>query len=109
MHFAYQSFEWKNNAKDKAAVICIIIGFRNKNNDDKYLFKGEYKKKVKNINPYLFEGETIFISKRKKSISNFPIMQLGNMPYDGGYLHLSIDEFKILKLKTEKYINTLEK
>ncbi len=102
MHFAYQSFEWKNNAKDKAAVICIIIGFRNKNNDDKYLFKGEYKKKVKNINPYLFEGETIFISKRKKSISNFPIMQLGNMPYDGGYLHLSIDEFKNFEIENRE-------
>jgi hypothetical protein len=53
--FAYQSFKWKNNAKDNAGVTVVIIGLEIKKNYKKYLFIENIKKQVKNINAYLVQ------------------------------------------------------
>lgn len=90
--FAYKSFKWKNNAKDNAKVVVIIVGLRNKSNEIKYLYKSDIKQKVKNINAYLIAGENIFIKKRTKPLFTDNIMKFGNMPNDGGNLLLSDEE-----------------
>lgn len=84
--FGYQSFKWKNLAKGNAGVTCVIIGLSNKNNHDKRIYKEQQYINVKEINPYLTEGKTIFVHSRSKPLSDFPEMNFGNMPADGGKL-----------------------
>lgn len=94
--FAHQSFKWTNNAKGNAGVTVIIIGLRNLSTKQKYLFKENIRKEVKNINPYLMDASNIIVSGRRKPLSNFPEMKFGNMPNDGGGLILSEEEYEQL-------------
>jgi type I restriction-modification system DNA methylase subunit len=95
IHFAHQTFSWKNEAKGNAAVHVVIIGFACFDTNNKTIFeyeniKGEpHQVKVKNINPYLVESKDILIQKRTTSICNSPIMSYGSMPNDGGFLLLN--------------------
>lgn len=101
IHFAYQSFRWSNNAKNKAVVIVRIIGLRNNNtNGSKYLFFDNNKTKVEHINPYLTEGESPLVEKSNNIIfSGLPKMKFGNMP-NGKDLILTKDDYTEL---VEKY------
>lgn len=90
--FAHKSFKWGNNAKGKAAVICVILSLRSINKKEKYIINNGFKKRVNNIGPYLNEGNSTIVYKRRESISNLPEMVYGNMPLEGGYLKLSIQE-----------------
>lgn len=90
--FAYTSFPWSNNAKSKAAVICVIIGLKNKAEDKASIYTNHLKLKVSNINGYLIPARNIFIGRKNKPISNIPPMPKGNMPYDGGNLLLDKNE-----------------
>lgn len=83
--FAVKDFVWSNNAKNKAGVICSIIGLRKINNSIKYLYVNDVKKTVKNINAYLIDAPNIFIEKRTKPISIFPLMIQGNIALDDGH------------------------
>lgn len=90
--FCYESFKWSNNAKYNAGVTCVIIAIRNKSNKGKYIFKETSSKKVKNINPYLYEGKNVIVKKETNQIFNLPKMSYGNKPVDGGNLILSSNE-----------------
>ena len=90
--FAHQSFKWVNNAKDKAGVICVIIGVQNSSKNIKELFASTLIRNVDNITPYLTEGKSIIVNEVKKPISNLPLMVMGNMARDGGHLILSETE-----------------
>ncbi len=85
--FAYQSFKWKNNAKYNAAVTVVIIGLTS-TKVQKLLFDSENNKRiVSNISPYLVEGTNLVVKSENQPISpNFPQMNFGNMPADGGLL-----------------------
>jgi hypothetical protein len=113
IHFAHRTFKWSNEAKGKAAVYCVIIGFASFDTDYKSIFeyediKGEpHELKAKNINPYLVDAKDILISKRSNPLCIVPKMSFGNMPLDGGHLILSDDEkseFIINEPKAEEYI-----
>lgn len=96
--FAYQTFSWKNNARDNAAVHVVIIGLVDNNflSSKRLLFKPFYqewlKEEVENISPYLLQGSNTVISSRRSPISNVSPMVFGSMPNDGGYLLLSTEE-----------------
>jgi len=108
--FAYQSFKWGNNAKSKAAVICIIVGIRLKSSRPKYIFTNNRKLIAANINPYLVDAPTVYVEKRTKSLSNLTPMQLGNMPYDRGILHFdekSYIEFISTNPETKRFIRRI--
>lgn len=98
IHFAHRTFSWSNEAKGKAAVHCVIVGFANFDTNEKQIYeyeniKGEpHEIKVKNINAYLFEGKEIFIESRSKAIHNFPEMTKGSQPTDGTRLILTPEE-----------------
>jgi hypothetical protein len=105
--FAYETFKWTNNAKDKAAVMCVIIGVQNKCNSLKKLFSKNSIKTVKNINPYLIEGDSIVMYQRKTPVSRFPEMMLGSSGIDGGNLMLTPKEKEELiteSIDSTKYI-----
>ena len=98
IHFAHQTFNWKNEAKSNAAVHVVIIGFASFNVQSKLLFEYESIKdephliKVKNINPYLFEANDIVILKREKPVCRVEEIIFGSMPNDGGHLLFSEEE-----------------
>ena len=98
IHFAHKTFKWSNEARGKAAVYCVIVGFANFDADKKYLYeyediKGEpHEVKVKNINPYLVPADDIFIEKRSKPIYDVPKIEYGNMPIDNGNFLMSDEE-----------------
>lgn len=116
--FAYTSFKWKNNAKHNAGVTVIIVGIKDKNKEkikNIYIEDKEEefsKKEVKNINPYLADGENIIIENSNTNINkDFPKMSFGNMPRDGGYLILSQQEYQEqedLKEIIKKYAGSQE-
>lgn len=91
--FAHLSFRWSNNAKQNAAVFCVIIGLVNREKHKKsLLYEGDAKQEVHNINPYLVIGENLIVKKHTKSLSNFPKIIMGSKPVDGGNLLLSQTE-----------------
>ena len=90
--FAYNSFKWANNAKYNAGVTCAIVGLRAVSKMQKWLFDGDNKILVQNINAYLSNTINIIIKKRTKSISELSVMDYGCKAVDGGNLILSIEE-----------------
>ncbi|MBA4409649.1 MAG: class I SAM-dependent DNA methyltransferase [Bacteroidota bacterium] len=110
IHFAHRTFRWSNEARGKAAVHCVIIGFSNYDTNNKKIYeyediKGEpHEIKVKNINPFLVEGKDITVENRKSPICKVPEMNYGSMPIDDGHLILTDDE-KELALQKEPFID----
>jgi type I restriction-modification system DNA methylase subunit len=98
IHFAHRTFKWSNEARGKAAVFCVIVGFANFDITNKAIYeyediKGEpHELKAKNINPYLVDAKDILIEKKSRPICSVPKLSFGNMPLDGGNLFLTEDE-----------------
>ena len=108
--FTHQSFKWDNNAKNNAAVTIAIIGIRNFSKGIKRIFNKGLSKSVQNINPYLAEGETIFIKSRSMPFLDYPEMMGGNVSYDSGFLIFDEEEkinFIKKEPKAEKYFQHL--
>ncbi len=89
INFAYRTFVWTSEAKDKAAVHCVIIGFSYKERNNKVIFEDQQKKYVEKINGYLVPADNVFIKLRGTAKPGFPKLVQGNKPWDGGYLILS--------------------
>jgi hypothetical protein len=97
IEFAYTSFDWSNNAKDKAGVTVIIIGIANENSiKNKFLIKDNIRQKVDNISPYLINSKSLLIYPRRKPLSDFTEMVSGSKPTDGGFLLLTENEKNVL-------------
>ena len=92
--FGYESFLWKNNAKDNAGVSCVIIGLGRKNRD-KFIFTENSKLKVNSIGPYLTENN-IIVKKTNSSMYGLPKILLGDMAKDGSNLIFEDHEKKSL-------------
>lgn len=101
--FAHRSFKWSNNASSNAAVVCSIIGMRNRSNNPKFAYDGDFKTQVQNLNCYLLDAQNIFIEGTRQSIFNLPAMDYGNKPVEGGHLILSAEE-KVILTKTDERI-----
>lgn len=88
--FAHRTFKWNSEAKEKAAVHCVIIGFSTRTGTNpKYIFTRNIKTEASNINPYLIDAPTVFVSSRGSALCDVPRMTKGNQPSDGGNLILS--------------------
>ena len=92
--FAYRTFKWNSEAKEKAAVHCVIIGFSCAHSArPRYIYTGgTIGQEAQNINPYLVDAPNILISSRGSALCNVPRMTAGNKPSDGGNLILSQEE-----------------
>ena len=99
--FAYKTFIWNSEAKDKANVHVIIIGFQlNNSNQPKILFSGGLIKKIDHINEYLIPYKDIFVSpSRKPIISGISPMIYGSEPREGNFLIMSNDEARNIASK----------
>ena len=66
--FAYRTFRWDSEAKIKAHVHCVIIGFSvAASSTPKKLFDGDRYQVANNINGYLLDGENVFCGKSKQA------------------------------------------
>ncbi len=108
INFAYQTFKWKSESSDMAAVHCVIVGFACFDHPQKFIFGSDGKRvQAKNISPYLFEGGNSFVEARKETLCDVPKMNFGNQPRDGGNFVISEEErVEILKKEPalEKYL-----
>ncbi len=97
--FAHRTFTWESDARGKAHVHVVIIGFAKRKAERKSLF--DYVKKadqvsveqVSNINGYLTSGDNCYITNRSLPLCAVPTMRSGNKPVDGGH-YLFTDEQK---------------
>lgn len=98
IHYAHRTFQWMSEAKGKAAVHCVIIGFGLQEATHKTIFeyvniKGEpHAVAAKNINPYLVDAPNIMLNNRERPICNVPAIGIGNKPIDGGNYLFTPDE-----------------
>lgn len=94
--FAYESFLWKNNAKDNAAVAVTIVGISLSSKAGvKKIYTINQAKEVANINAYLINGNNIFVEPvLSNSISKLPSMIKGSAISDDGNLIFSPEEAK---------------
>ena len=107
--FAYKTFIWNSESKNCPHVYCVIVSFSRKGpNKKKILYENNKNfKECNNINPYLVDAPTEFISARSSPICDVPKMKFGNMPRDGGNLILTPEEKDLFIKKeptTKKYI-----
>lgn len=112
IHFAHRSFAWESEARGKAHVHCVVIGFGCYEPAKKLLFDYESVHAdptlalVQNISPYLIEGPDIALPNISKPMCDVPQMGIGNKPIDGGfYLFTEKEkiEFLILEPKAQKW------
>ncbi|MDI1299845.1 DNA methyltransferase [Methylotenera sp.] len=98
IHFAHRTFSWNNEARGKAAVHCVIIGFGLQEVADKTIYEYEDIKgqphavKVGNINPYLADAPNLVMMPRTTPICRVSPMVNGSKPTDGGNLIMSEQE-----------------
>jgi hypothetical protein len=126
IHFAHRSFPWASEARGKAHVHVVIVGFAGLDSARKliYDYEGDASTVVsaKNISPYLVEGSDLAITNRSTPLCKVPEMGIGNKPIDGGnYLFTREEKAEFLKTEpaaekffhrwigSEEFINGIER
>lgn len=90
IHFAHKTFKWSSEARGKAAVYCVIIGFAATDNDNKVLYEYDspdgdpHAVAAKRINAYLVDGPWVLLENRSKNMFGMPEMMYGSKPTDDG-------------------------
>ncbi len=104
IHFAHRTFRWSNEARGKAAVHCVIIGFALHDTDRKIIYDYEnirgdaHALEARNINPYLVDAHDLVLIRRDLPLCNVPGIGIGNKPIDGGnYLFTTEEKAAFLK------------
>ena len=84
INFAHRTFRWDSEASLKAHVHCVIVGFSYRKIQPRFIYDGERKNEVDNINGYLMDAPDVFIGSRQHPIADVPEIGIGNKPIDGG-------------------------
>ncbi|MCC5829787.1 MAG: class I SAM-dependent DNA methyltransferase [Phycisphaeraceae bacterium] len=100
IHFAHRTFAWTSEARGKAHVHVVIIGFGAFDLPGKTLYdypdlKGEPIRDHsagKTISPYLVFGPEITITNRSQPLCKVPRMVSGNKPIDDGHYLFTPEE-----------------
>ena len=109
--FAHTTFRWNSEAKDKAQVYCVIVGF-SREKTEKHLFMHETNNltekivKPMNINSYLVDAPDLFIFNTSTPICNATNCRSGNKPIDdGNYLFTESEMLSLIEKepKSKKY------
>lgn len=110
INFAYRTFVWDSEAKIKAHVHCVIIGFSCFDRTLKLLYQEGQIKEAQNINAYLCDAPDIIVESRSKPICAVSPMIYGNKPADGGNLIIEDSDYNDFIKKepqAQKYIKPL--
>ena len=109
IHFAHRTFAWESEARGKAHVHVVIVGFGAFDFAPKRLYEYEAVSsrpagqpndeerteavvtvvEAPNISPYLFAGPDMVLTARSKPLCPVPEIVFGSMPNDGGHLLMS--------------------
>lgn len=98
IHFAHRTFQWSNEARGKAAVHCVIIGFGLSDAVEKCLFDYDTPKsephavKARNINPYLVDGPDVVVTRRMQPLCPVPEIVFGSKAVDFGHFVIGQEE-----------------
>ncbi len=106
IHFAHRTFSWESEARGKAHVHVVIIGFGHGECQDKRIYEYENGSVTvshpRNISPYLVEGPNMAIINRQRPLCEAPEIGIGNKPIDGGnYLFCTEQKDEFLLLEPE--------
>jgi hypothetical protein len=88
IHFAHRSFAWMSEARGKAHVHVVIIGFGAVDRGNKIIYDYPHSKAepvavpVTRINPYLAEAIDVLLFKRGEPICDSPRINYGSMAND---------------------------
>ncbi len=88
IRFAHRTFAWESEARGKAHVHCVIIGFSQGMEGRRRLFEYEHARsdpheiQCSNINAYLTDAPTVFIRKRSSPLNAAPRICYGSMMID---------------------------
>ena len=92
IRFAHTSFKWANLARSKAGVTVIVVGLDTFPSGDRYLYTGDNKRSVENINPYLTEHKVDIIEASRRPIFLNVVMDYGVYYSKSAGLILNADE-----------------
>lgn len=98
INFAHRTFRWTNEARGKAAVYCVIIGFAAFERTNKTIFEYEsvdgdpHPLPAKTINAYLVDAPWVLLENRSRNPFGRPEMMYGSKPTDGGHFLLTDEE-----------------
>jgi len=98
INFAHRTFSWQSEARGKAHVHVVIIGFGVGDAAGKRIFDYEADPDnptvvtATNISPYLVEGPDTVIASRSKPLCDVPEVGIGNKPIDDGNYLFTTEE-----------------
>lgn len=96
IHFAHRTFPWASEARGRAHVHVIIVGFAAFDAALKRIYDYDggmpVVTVVNNISPYLTEGSDFAIVNRSLPLCAVPELAIGNKPIDGGNYLFSSEE-----------------
>ena len=92
--FAHRTFRWDSEAKLKAHVHCVIVGFSYCKTLQRTIYDGQRVEEAANINAYLLDAPDIFIGSRQHPLCDVPEIGMGNQPIDGGNYLFTKDEME---------------
>jgi hypothetical protein len=96
IHFAHRTFAWASEARGRAHVHVVIVGFGAYDVPTKKIFEYDGETAtvavVRNISPYLIEGPDHAIINRTTPVSSVPEVGIGNKPIDDGNYLFSAEE-----------------
>ena len=126
--FAHRTFTWQSEARGKAHVHVVIVGFAASNGRNKRIYEYEDESEkasvsiASNISPYLVEGPDRAIVNRSSPLCDAPDIGIGNKPIDdGNYLFTPKEKAEFLRLEpdardffrrwigSEEFINGIER
>jgi len=124
--FGHRTFVWQSEARGKAHVHVVIIGFAHQFSGTKRIYEendgASVVTQVKNISPYLVEGSDTVILNRSSPLCSVPEIGIGNKPVDGGnYLFTPDEKASFLNLEpaaapyfkrwlgSDEFINRIER
>jgi hypothetical protein len=80
INFGEPAFKWSSEARGRAAVHCVIVGF-------------SFQRTKADLNPYLVKGPTVFVERRRTPLCDAPEMSVGSQVIDDGNLTIEADEY----------------
>ncbi|MHB1799811.1 MAG: class I SAM-dependent DNA methyltransferase [Vulcanimicrobiaceae bacterium] len=98
INFAHRTFRWSNEARGKAAVYCVIIGFSEQAAATKMIYEYEnvngdpHPVPANSINAYLVDAPWVLLENRSTNPFGKPEMMYGSKPTDGGHFLFTDDE-----------------
>lgn len=98
IHFAHRTFAWQNDARRRARVHVVIVGFGAFPAATKRIYDYEPDGRPSkpalaiHINPYLVDADDVLVTPRATPLGGAPEIRFGNQPIDGGHFLLGDEE-----------------